>query len=170
MHYRDLFPVLAPILVMATQVAYSAVVFSNPFQYAHEKTTWFQGLGIRSPWETISRSERVIRVFIHNVNLKSLNTGFSAIALFFIIIGCIFLWKRKLYLEAGYVTLAAFLITLTGSSWGAGRFSVVLFPIFIIMARHFSKNIWQWRLYFLISISWQVILLYNYVNFRPPSP
>lgn len=170
LQYSDFFPIAGPLLVIVLQMIYSLVVFNNPMQYVYAKAAWFQGLGVNWPWVTIQHSEIIFMRFIKDINIMSLNFGFGPVALVFIIIGCVLLWKKRLYLEAGYVTSALLLISLTGTPWGVGRFAVVLFPIFIILAKKLPRYIWQWRIYLLIGMFWQIILLLNYVSATPPTP
>jgi len=172
LHHSDIYPVVAPVLVVAIKMIYCLIVFNDPLRFVHVKAIQFAGRGINWPWVTIWEAVLTFGRFLTDINIYTFNPGFGSIALLFAIIGCALLWKRKLYLEAGYVTAALLLITQTGSSWGAGRYTVVLFPLFMIMAKQkkLSQRFWLWYLFILIGIFWQIILLWNYVTFTSLSP
>jgi hypothetical protein len=79
------------------------------------------------------------------------------------------LWIRGNVPEAVYVLFGLGVSLVSGSLWGLPRFTLVLFPAFIVIAGLHRRPI-GWYTYLAASVALQGCLLVNYVKFGAPAP
>jgi hypothetical protein len=80
----------------------------------------------------------------------------------------VFWWRRKFYAEAVFCA-AAILIRWFSTSWSLPRFTLFMFPVFILLFK-LRRYPWIWYAYLFIGIWYQAFLVRNYVLAWPPAP
>ncbi|MGH7135987.1 MAG: hypothetical protein ACREHD_09620, partial [Pirellulales bacterium] len=79
------------------------------------------------------------------------------------------LWIRGDVPEAVYLLFGLAVSLVSGSFWGLPRFTLALFPVFIVVAGLRRHRI-AWYTYLSAALALQACLLVNYVNFGAPAP
>jgi len=154
--------VAAPLLAFFLQMAYFQITFDDPLKYFHEKQAWFGLSEHHWPWDTISNSAVQAYDTWQSIHIHSINNLLEIPSLLFAILGTFFLWRRKMTMEAVFVASNIALILSSGSLWGVARFTVVLFPIFYILAASLPK--WAWYSYLIAALFLQTIALLIFVT------
>jgi hypothetical protein len=170
--HRFLRPVLAPLsgLVMSALCisAFYYYIYKDHFMYLTAKREgWSTELA--SPLITIENVIRSLDSAIAQHNLGSLSTYYELVAFEFVIVASIDLIRRGLAPEAAYVLSGLLISVASGSLWGLPRFTLVLFPVFLIGQRIRRLPLLYVSI-IMINTMVQTCLLINYVAFRGPAP
>ena len=148
--------------------AYSWVALGDPFAHFNAKRQGW-GQGFTAPWATLDTALEHFERALTDRNLGSLYTILE-IPCFYLIVGTVgVLCARRWWPEATYVGCAAAMSLCSGSLAGLPRFTLVMFPVFIVLAR---MRRWPvlWGIYLVVGAVLQGGLLVNFVRFGAPPP
>ncbi|HVC97816.1 MAG TPA: hypothetical protein VND64_29365 [Pirellulales bacterium] len=161
-------PALGAAAAYLALAAYFWEAIGDPLaHFTAKREGWRQGF--TAPWVTLDTAlEHLDRAAAHR-NLGSLYTILE-LPCFYLIVGTVgVLCARRWWPEATYVGCAGAMSLCSGSLAGLPRFTLVMFPVFIVLAR---MRRWPvvWGIYLVVGAVLQVGLLVNFVRFGAPPP
>jgi hypothetical protein len=144
------------------------VIFDDPLAFnTAKRENW--GSELTWPWDTIgnaiTRAERALT----RSDLGSIYTLLELPCLYLILVSIVVLGARRLWPEAAFVAASASLSLASGTLWGVPRFSLVLFPMFFVLATLRRRRA-AWHFYLIGASVLQACVLVVYVSFRNPPP
>ncbi|HJT33889.1 MAG TPA: hypothetical protein VJ783_17720 [Pirellulales bacterium] len=161
-------PVLGPVTAYGALAAYFWHMSGDPLRYLSAKQEFWH-TRLAWPWTTIDHAISQVESAYARGDLGAILTCLELPCLYLILYVCVIVGHRRRWPELVYVSGCAALSLFSGSLWGLPRFTLVMFPVFIIIAELRRWPRW-WNLYLVIGALLQACLLINYVNFRPPAP
>lgn len=167
---KQLWPAITPLIFLIAFAAYSQAVFGNPLQYVSAKQTWFARTGITTPWQTlVMTGQRLIKAAGDPVETSTIMV-LELPLLAGISFATYLLWKRQRATEAAYLLANLGLVLFSGTLWGLPRYSLALFPLFLLFAAVQKPVQSSWYAYIIISLPLQVFLIIQFTNLIPPAP
>ncbi|MCX7428742.1 MAG: hypothetical protein NTW96_24335 [Planctomycetia bacterium] len=148
---------------------YYTWAFGDPMTYLTIKREFF-GSQLCAPWVSVSVGMARFAMAQANHDIGSMYVYLELPCLCLIIGAAIFLLHRRSWSEATFVGASVMLTLVSGSLWGLPRFTVFLFPIFLLLGRLHREWRVLWYSYLLASASVQVVVLVHYVNVWMPAP
>lgn len=161
-------PVLGPVTAYGALAAYFWHTSGDPLRYLSAKREFWH-TRLAWPWATIDHAISQVESAHARSDLGAILTCLELPCLYLILFVCVIVGHRRRWPELVYVSGCAALSLFSGSLWGLPRFTLVMFPVFIIFADLQRWPRW-WSLYLIIGALLQACLLINYVSFRPPAP
>lgn len=148
--------------------AYFWTITGDPLRYLSAKREfWHTRLAM--PWTTIDHAMTQTEIAFARGDLGALYNDLELPCLYLALLVIAVLWMRSAWPEVVYVASCAALSLFSGSLWGLPRFTLVMFPVFTVVAALHRRAVW-WNVYLVVGALLQACLLINYVNFRPPAP
>jgi hypothetical protein len=165
-------PVAAPLtgltLAILAIASFYYHVYDDPLMYFTAKREGW-ATGAASPLTTVRNIVRSLDSAMAQSNLGSLVTYSELVAFDIILIASVLLVRRGLVPEFTYVLTGVLTSILSGSLWGLPRFTLILFPVFLI-----AEGVYRSRLCYsgllMVSAMLQTCFLLNFVAFRGPAP
>ncbi len=142
-------------------------VAHDPLLYFHRKV--FFGSVTGGPAAAWTSSVRNFREALDRHTFGALYTLLEIPCALLLLGSAGVLLARRRYGEAVYVLCTVGLSAAAGSLWGIPRYSLFVFPVFLLAIRP-SRRPALWTGYLVVSALLQTCLLVNYVNLRPPAP
>jgi hypothetical protein len=164
-------PSAAGLAAYAAMVAYCGLVFGDPlYHFAVKRELWGQGLS--PPWMTLSAAiDRTLAA----ANLNDLGSIYALLELpsaylaALVTVLLLFEGAPRRWPEITFIGCSLGMSLFGGAFGGMPRFTLVLFPVFIALARlHQRRSLWH--LYLIAGALLQGCLIINYVGFKAPAP
>jgi hypothetical protein len=166
----DIYPIIASAAPLTLYTLYTQYYFDTPFQYLNERRIAFGGQPSAWPWMTIKAGVERFGFFLNDLRIETLDTGFELVALIMALTAAVLLWRRKLYLEFGFIATSCVMILTLGNTWGVGRYVATMVPVFGVLAVALRRRQWSWYGYLSVATLWQLLLLWKYVLFLADAP
>lgn len=161
-------PPLGAAAAYAALAFYFWHTFGDPLRYLTAKREGW-GARLSTPWATLDHAIGQLQESIEHPELGTLLRGLELPCFYLLIFAIGVLWIRGSVPEAVYVLFGLGVSLGSGSLWGLPRFTLVLFPVFAVVAGLHRRRI-AWYSYLAAAGAVQACLLVNYVNFGAPAP
>jgi hypothetical protein len=158
--WRALGAALAPAAGCAAFFAWLAVRFSDPLIFLHAQARgWGRRPGLAGLWDVLGAVPGNVR----EGALWNLGPAVDSGVLLLLLLAITFaLWRRRMG-EAAYTASAALIIAASGQLASIGRYAVVLFPVFALLAAGIHRT--AIRIPFLLTCALlQIYMIVRFVN------
>jgi len=143
-------PVLFPVIATAGFFAYSAVKFHDLFLFFNLESAW--GRSFRINWDHF--------IFFSHPAIVNFSIDLFFTILIVTVIGLV--WKKLSPLYAVFMSLTVLAALTSGTLMSIGRYSLVLFPMFILLATVKNKNFqYAWIFASTLFLAMDIMLFVN---------
>lgn len=150
----------APVMGFASFVSWLAFQFRDPLVFLHAQQRGWR----RAPrWAGLQASIQAIADNIRNRGWLHLGPAVDLLVFLMLIAAVVYALRSRDLASASYVGSGVALIAASGSLLSAGRYALVLFPVFGVLAVLARRPI-VWLAYLALSSSLQVYLVVRFVN------
>ncbi|MEI8254068.1 MAG: hypothetical protein WCJ30_00180 [Deltaproteobacteria bacterium] len=164
---RAFLPMLGAVAALAAVAWHFKNVSGDPLLYVHRKTYFgTTNAGPAGAWRSTIWSINDARMRGHFGSIYTLLELPSAILL--AASGLILAWTKR-FSEAVFVLGSLGLSVMAGSLWGLPRYTIFLFPVFMLIGRIHRRTA-LWNAYVLCGVLVQACMMVNYVLLRAPAP
>lgn len=164
---RSFLPALGAVAALAVVAWHFKNVAGDPLLYVHRKTYFgTTNAGPAGAWRSTLWSINDARMHGHFGSIYTLLELPSAVLL---LASGLILTRMKRFAEAVFVLGSLGLSVMAGSLWGLPRYTIFLFPVFMLLAR-VQRRTALWHAYALCGVLVQGCLIVNYVLLRAPAP
>ena len=160
-------PMLGGITAILSLGYYFKRVANDPLLYVHRKA--FFGSATGGPLVTIATTRATIRDALERGTLGATYTLLEFPCAVILSVAALYCVWKKHWAEAVLLAGTVGLNMMAGSLWGLPRYSIVMFPLFLLIGR-LAKRPLVFSAYMVVGALTQALLLANYVNFRAPAP
>jgi hypothetical protein len=167
-HWIVFLPAVGALTAYLAIGAYFWIALGDPLAYFKAKRDgWAQV--VVAPWQTLETAVEQLDLALDCRDLGTIYTALELPCFYLIVVSLGDLCARRRWSEATYVLCAAAMSVCSGSLVGLPRFTLVMFPVFVVLAR---LRRWPvlWGLYLTAGAVLQGCLLVNYVRFAGPPP
>lgn len=150
----------APVMGFASFVSWLALQFRDPLVFLHAQQ---RGWGRVPGWGGLQASIEAVADNIHNRGWLHLGPAVDLLVFLMLIAAVVYALRSRSLASASYVGSGVALIAASGSLLSAGRYALVLFPVFGVLAVLARRPI-VWLAYLALSSALQVYLVVRFVN------
>lgn len=161
-------PAIGVLAAFALLGAYFAWELGDPFAYLTAKKEW--RVELSTPWATIDNGITRMEKAVDSYGIGAIYVFLEFPCLYLILISIALLAANRLWAEGVYVAAGALLTLVSGSLWGMPRFTLVMFPVFIVLGWLWRSSRASWHVYLLFAVLTQALVLLTFVAFQRPPP
>ncbi len=165
--YLSFLPALGATAAPISIGVYFKRTFNDYFHYFEVKKSFgFVTGGPRVTWPSMVYAFNEAQRHGH---FGALYTHMEApVGLLLVVSTAILLWQKK-WPEAALVSVTLMLQIVAGPLWGLPRYSILLFPMFMLISR-LQRRPMLWHAYLFAGAVLQTAIMINFVNLRGPAP
>jgi hypothetical protein len=161
-------PVVVVIETLLILLLLSEYRMGHALAYLSVKQSW--GAEVSPPWHALLNSLSRSREAVASPHFKSVELLLELPCLVFALVaGSYLLWRRK-WSDGTFVLSSAGLSVFAGTWWGMPRFTLILFPLFVLISFLHKRNVVCWSGYLVAGAMLQVVFLVNFVLYGSPAP
>jgi hypothetical protein len=150
----------APAIGFAAFASWLAFRFRDPLAFLHaQQSGWGRGTG----WAGLHASIGAVADNIRDRGWLHLGPAVDLLVVFLLLAAFVFAVRSRRPDDAAYAASGLMLILVSGSLLSAGRYALVLFPVFSLLAA-LSRRPILWAGYLALSCALQVYLIGRFVN------
>lgn len=150
----------APAIGFASFASWLAFRFSDPLAFLHaQQRGWGRGTG----WAGLHASIRAVADNIRDRGWLHLGPAVDLLVVLLLFSAVAYAVRSRRPVDAAYVASGLLLVIVSGSLLSAGRYALVLFPIFGFVAVLGRRPV-LWTAYLALSCALQVYLIVRFVN------
>jgi hypothetical protein len=163
-----LLPPVAALVGLGSYLLFLQQRFGDPLLYWRAKNTFLSG-GLYPPWRLPAAVSENLQWALSEPRLGAVQVVLEPVAAVLVLAAALALLRRRRVPEAVYLLAALALSVAGGSFWGLLRYSLPLFPLFVVGAR-LGRFPLAWGLTLLAAGMAQLLLLFQYVHSVTPAP